>query len=397
MSSLSKSLVSTGFFVSITQLISFFSLPYIGFLAGPDEFGLYNYLTAYVVIFSVIISLKSEYLFYVLDDSDRNKVWAIFNLVILSITVIFFTYLCITKFSNFYFVIGVWAAILSYVYFEFIIQDNVSRGEFKKNSINRVLRAILFPFFCFVIHFLFVLNASGILFSFAISSLTPLLTNRDQKIDSIKQSVQLIKSILPKVIHNAYTLVPAHFLKQYSIFSVLIIGGFFGANNFEMGIFSMAFKFIISPTAIISTAVGEIFRKKLKDDLSGALAFYKKIVFYIVPIAAIGLFIVSYFGVFIESYLLSGRWNGISDYFTVLSPLAFVLVCLSPFTYIYIAVNKQEYDLYWQILNSIIVTLSLLVGFSFGFYYGVFMYSVSYSCSIILSSVICFKLIKGVK
>lgn len=386
-----KVLLSTSFFVFLAQLVSFFSIPYIGSLSGADQFGIYSQLIGISAVLAVFASLKGEYLYYSVDDTDVRSVSVLCFLMVL-ITAVFAAAYAIV-FQNYILCLAMWLSVVSTIIFDYRLQFNISQGRFSENNIHRLVRAFAFPLFVFAFSNFYTVNAQLILVSFSLSSLSPLLFLQFSN-SNIKLALVRLAKLFENVKMNALAMVPAHFLKQYSLASIFIISSFVGGDAQQMGVYAMLFKFVIAPASIIATAIGEVYRKRLMDSPTTAWDFYKKIMMLVIPIASVAAAFLHMYGTQLFVLIMGEDWTGAEIYLPYLLPLLISSMCFPPITYTYLVLGLQRKDLIWQLANSIVITLAVVIGFQFDLYTAVGAYALTYSFMLFLSFLFCVRILK---
>ena len=386
-----KVLLSTSFFVFLAQLVSFFSIPYIGSLSGADQFGIYSQLIGISAVLAVFASLKGEYLYYSVDDADVRSVSVLCFLMVLITAVFAATYAIVSQ--NYILSLAMWLSVVSTIIFDYRLQFNISQGRFSENNIHRLVRAFAFPLFVLIFSNFYTVNAPLILVSFSLSSLSPLLFVQFSN-SNIQLALVRLAKIFENVKLNACAMVPAHFLKQYSLASIFIISSFVGGDAQQMGVYAMLFKFVIAPASIIATAIGEVYRKKLMDSPATAWDFYKKIIMLVIPTASVAAAFLHMYGAQLFVLIMGEGWTGAEIYLPYLLPLFISSMCFPPITYTYLVLGLQRKDLIWQFANSIVVTLAVLVGFQFDLYTAVGAYALTYSVMLFLSFLFCVRILR---
>ncbi|MDZ7870852.1 MAG: hypothetical protein U5L02_16900 [Rheinheimera sp.] len=386
-----KVLLSTSFFVFLSQLISFFSIPYIGTLSGADQFGIYGQLIGIAAVLAVFASLKGEYLYYSVDDADVSSVSTLCSVMVFITVGVAVTYAIVSQ--SYMLSLAMCLSIISTVIFDYRLQLNISKGRFSENNIHRLIRAFAFPVFVFIFSKVETVSAHVILISFSLSSLSPIFFISYSNVNSLNVFTGLTK-IYENIKINAFAMVPAHFLKQYSLASIFIISSFVGGDTQQMGVYAMLFKFVIAPASIISTAIGEVYRKRLMDSPDTAWIFYKKVMMLVTPIALIAAAFLYIYGAQLFVIIMGDTWVGADIYLPYLLPLFISSICFPPITYTYLVLGLQKKDLIWQLTNSIAVTLAVFAGFQFDLYTAVGAYAIVYSFMLFLSFVFCVRLLK---
>jgi len=141
----------------------------------------------------------------------------------------------------------------------------------------------------------------------------------------------------------------------------ILIGNFY--TNAMLGQFSLAWRMVQAPFAILGGSISQVFFQKLTETQPGHLTqtiykiLYKLLLISIIPFTIIFFYAEVIFGfVFGENWAIAGKMA------SVLTPWLFVNFLTSPISSVFIILNKQEIMLYFSIVYMI-VPLSILYFF----------------------------------
>jgi O-antigen/teichoic acid export membrane protein len=392
-----KDYATTSFGVALAQLLSFFSIPFIAKLSGPEMFGQYNYLISFVIIMLVLSSLRLEYSIYRLNEKTYQLLVALFykisafTALLLSVVFAFF----VGDGEFLWVLLVVFLSLFSMAQFEFNIQNNIFKGEFKINALMRVVRAIIFPILFYTLYVFFDSNVYIIVVSFSLSNLMPsLFFNKGRVNKELETSlVRDVKAIILSCKSVIVYLVPAHLLSRYStaIF-VIVVGGIVGDSS-AIAFYALAAKFLIAPAGIFISAISDVIKREVVKSPKKALENYYKISTLAAISAALVILFLNLYSESVVLFIMGEGWGESAKYAVALTPYFFSLIVFGPITHVYIILDKQKYDFYWQVLNAFFVTIALFVGLQYSSIIGVWFFSITFSISIFISAIICIQLV----
>ena len=144
-----RSYLTTSIGVGVAQLIALLSIPFIAKISGPDVFGTFSYYYSIVLVLCVFTSLKLEFSVFTIPwrlyPYLKILVFWLFPLMsaVLAIMAGAFLWYLERVESVFFLVCSITSLLLGICSFEFVIQDNIKKGQFKQNAYLRIQRAIL--------------------------------------------------------------------------------------------------------------------------------------------------------------------------------------------------------------------------------------------------------------
>ncbi|RJG51636.1 lipopolysaccharide biosynthesis protein [Motilimonas pumila] len=392
--------LTTGGGVAAAQLISFASIPFIARLSGPEIFGQYSYYFSLITVLCVFCSFKLELSFFTLNDKDIQILESFFfkhillcgGLIASAFTAIYYSgdladiLLFLSFFFSFFAICG----------FEFRIQKNIKLGEFMWNAKGRVCRAALFPLFYGFFYFIDFTTFHSIIIAFACANLTAdiVFLNNKKAEHSTLPFIASIRHLWPKVKRTVLYLTPAHFLNRYTSGAIILIAGFYDESYAaEIALYAIAVKFLVAPANIVISATSDVIKREVLVNPKAALKNFKKISLFTVSIGAVVSGVVYFLGAPIAALVLGESWIGVADYAVALLPYFLVILIFSPITHTYVILKRQDIDFYWQVFNAIAISCAVLVAINSGFLMAVKMYSVTAAAMMLVSFLICYKLI----
>ncbi|WP_067583070.1 lipopolysaccharide biosynthesis protein [Endozoicomonas ascidiicola] len=393
-----KALFTTGAGVGISQLISLMSIPIIARLSGPEIFGKYSFYNSIIIVLCVFGSLKMEYVLYRIPWRlyPHLKLISFWLILINSIALSFLSFLSLFFLSEILNVDVFYSfaiSIASTCLFQFTIQDNIKKNKYKKNAYMRIFRSFLIPLTYFCIVFFGETTPVHILISYSIGNIIPWVlmqsTKDFRKIKFKRIKSKNIKSMWRICYPVTMYLVPAHFLNRYSVGCLLIISGLYGIKSQDLAIYSIVEKLIVVPAGIITTAVSDVVKSEINKNPMNGLKNYYKISIYTILLSIVTILIVVNFSEYLIVYLMGSKWFGVGEFTVAILPYFVSLLVFGPITHTYTILNKQKYDFVWQIFNSILITVAVLLGLNSDFLTSVHYFSISASISLLISATIC--------
>lgn len=195
----------------------------------------------------------------------------------------------------------------------------------------------------------------------------------------------------------------AQFVNTFTVYLPdFIFNKIFGTN--VLGQYSLAQRMISFPMSFISVSIQDVFRQSASEEYTntGRIIISFKRTFKILLILGIPALIC--FITFVPELfviIFGDQWKASGNFVRVLSILFVIRFIVAPLSYSFIVLDKQDYDLYWQIGLLIITAFSLLGG---SFYFSIkepvkllLIYSIIISFWYIVNLLISFSIVKGSK
>ena len=391
--------LTTSLGVAAAQLIAILSVPFIANLSGPQVFGEYSYVLSLVTVFVVISSLKLDLVVFTISERLRQFLPSLFHLVsvvgsaLLSCLLIYFSdrienETILTPISLMLAMYGIAAG-------EFLTQNNIRDGQFKRNAIFRVARACVLPLAFFLMSVIGTVTPYIILLSFALSNLLPALILKQR--DSFKSPPNLSLNGLLETAHAASPtmkyMVPAHLLSRYSSNVFILVGGFLLNDHTGLAMYALVAKFLLAPVSIFTSTMSDVVKREVFVSPKRGLKNYLKLALNMSVLGAIAITMVTSFANDVILLTMGDKWVDASAYAIALLPLFFVTLVFSPLTYTYIILQKQHIDLTWQMFNACFVSLALYMGLQSDMITALWFYSIAASLSLLASFFVCIYLI----
>ncbi|MCE0555610.1 hypothetical protein [Motilimonas sp. E26] len=398
--------LTTGGGVAAAQLISFASVPLIARLSGPDVFGEYTYYFSLLTVLCVFCTLKLEFSVFNIEDKQIEILEKIFNRYLLissSITAVGLLFIYgSNELSWWVTTLVFFLSLYSMCCFEFRVQKNIRFGNFMNNAKARVSRAAIFPILFLALYYFGYVSFTSIFASFACANLlSDILFMRNTNVQSQEDNVvnkKSIQQLWPKVRRTVLYLTPAHFLRGYTSGAIILLSGLLISDNAaQIGMYAIAIKFLIAPANIITSATSDVIKREVLVNPIAALKNFKRISIFTCLIGIAISVVVVFFSGYLSSFFLGDEWLPVSDYAIALLPNFLAILILSPLTHSYLVLGRQDIDFYWQISNSVAITIGVFFSINFGFLFAVQVYSIISMIMMIVSFCICYRLIKNSK
>jgi O-antigen/teichoic acid export membrane protein len=391
--------ITTMLGVGLAQAITLVSMPVIAKLTGPEVFGEFSFYNSLALLVCVLSSLKLEFAIFTVP-------WRIYpylkllvawlmalNAFVLGFGVVYWIGINDKAVANNVILLGICFSlhVLALCKFEFMIQDNIRAGFFKKNAYIRVTRALIVPIVFISLWVAFEVSVIIIIISFVVGNFIPAVIFR---LPSLKWHSGIFNGgVLLKIwlsCRNVIVfLVPAHFLNRYSGTAVIVLSGLLGIQVEDIAKYALIEKLIIAPTSIITSAASDVVKRELfRNPVKALINFYRFSCYTITASIFVAIIVILFSEDFICAVMGEG-WAGSGEIAIAMLPYFSVLLIFSPITHTYTILNKQKYDFYWQIFHACLLTGAIVIGMSSSFIVGVWCFSFAAAISIFVSFIFC--------
>ena len=365
----------------ITQLLSFNILPIIARIYAPEDFGTYATISSAAGVVSVLQGLGYHQAI-VLPKSDKIA-QVIFNTcVVITLCISLFLLLSIYLIPNYIDFIP--QILFDYKYYLFVLvllegfylcllAFNLRKENFKVISFSRVLRVFTNKFTILFLGLFVLVSPSNLVYAdiFATAIVCVILFLGVKKHLLIQNfDLELTKSILFKYrqfpIYNMPTDIIYRLKEAIIIFLIL---NFYGAQ--VVGYYSMSLLILTIPATFIGASISEVFYKeaalykskeklqKLSLDLFFSLLSSSLVIFVILAL----------YGENLMLFFLGKDWSGVSVIISVLVIVSFNNFIVSPFINILKILDKQKFNLLYQVLTFIFSIIGIWIGAKFENYF----------------------------
>lgn len=391
----------------ITQLFSFIILPIISRIYAPEDFGIYATIASAAGVISVLQGLGYHQAI-VLPKSDRTA-QLIFNICIVitvCLSLIYFIFIYFVPENLIYFpqvVIDFKYSILILVLLEgfylCLLSFNVRNENFKIISFSRVLRVITNKFTILSLGLFVLVSPSNLIYADIFGSTIVcviLLLGLKKHVFLGKFDWGLTKSILFKYRHFPMYNMPTDiiFRLKQAVIIFLILKLY---NPQVVGYYEMALLILTIPATLIGGAVSEVFYKeaasyKTNDQLQKSTL---DLFFTLLSSSLVIFVILALYGKNLTSFFLGNDWIGAASLISVLVIITFNNFILAPFLNILKVIEKQKFNMIYQVISIIFSVVALLVGAKYeSFFISFLLYSL---VNLIIGTFMLFTIFKMIK
>jgi O-antigen/teichoic acid export membrane protein len=138
-------------------------------------------------------------------------------------------------------------------------------------------------------------------------------------------------------------------------------------NDTEYGLFDHSFRMLKIPLVLLGAAVGQVLFTKcsqMVNDKEALSPLILKVVFALAGLGVLPFVLIYLFGTEIFSFVFSEKWAGSGSYGEIITIWIFVNFIVSPLSYLPIVLNRQRSYFFMNIINTIGLTIALLVPYS---------------------------------
>lgn len=345
----------------IAQVITFAFAPIITRLFSPEQMGVFTLMLSVVNMFGAVICARYDMV--IISTEKEKDVYSLMFLslvitIILSLIITFGFVIYVTHNIEIKSVLGIWSIIL----FPILIIQGVTNiltaynnrlkdyGIISRVNIIRVVVQGILQVIFGLLHF----GALSLLVSYGISITMGIKRQakkfRENFVMLNKVTLKSLRKTMIKYKDQPIYSVPAIFLNSAS-YSILpfIINTLYGAT--EVGYFSISFRLLGVPLALISTNASRIYFQKASEEYNNSNNFKKtfQATTIILLILAFPMTLVLYFfGQNIVVAIFGESWRGAVGFIKILSPMYGIRLVVSALSVTLIIVGKQKYDMFLQ-------------------------------------------------
>lgn len=357
----------------VSQFVTFIFTPIISRLFLPEQIGVFTLILSVVNMFGTIICARYDMV--IISAKDEDDVYSLISLsIVIGIILSFFItigFLIYTFFNTeIRELIGIqgiviFPILLTYTAMNILTAYNNRHNEYSIISQVNILRATVQG----VLQSISGLLGFGAL-SLAVSHLLSNLAGaRLQAHRLIKSNYSLFSSDKEKVVNvlkkygnQPLFSVPAIFFNSAS-YSLLpfFINHLFGAR--EVGLYSISFRLLGIPLALISTNVSKVFFQRASHEYNTSKDFskiYLKTAIFLLIVALPVSGLLYFLGEHVITIIFGSNWISAGKYIKVLAPMYGIRLIVSALSVSMIISEKQKYEMMMQSLFLLATVVTFL-------------------------------------
>ncbi|MDX9704251.1 MAG: oligosaccharide flippase family protein [Weeksellaceae bacterium] len=340
---------------------------------GPESYGIYNVFLSYILIMTVLTSLRLDNVMIMQRGSKEiRNLFSGILIISFVLTLVLVLGMAILKYFNLasfdisYFVLSLTAlgGILS-------VWNQTQNNMFTKYKLFKQISTalIIASLFSIVFQALFYFTGfieNGLIYGWIIGLIVSFIYNmrvaksRFQKVDialfkkSVRENSKIIRFTYPSDAINSIAT---------NIMPILVLAYFTQA---EVGIFAMAFKILSIPLLLLSNSVSRVYFQKAVSlfgyDNQSLQRITYKIIGTNVAVIAVFLVLINSIGIYLLNHFLNEKWDGLGAYIWTLSFWILARSSLNPISPLVIVLKKNHYSLLFNIYLLLVNFLAVYIG-----------------------------------
>ena len=245
--------------------------------------------------------------------------------------------------------------------------------QFKRVAVNRMVQAVV-TVVCQTIFGLYFRNIQGLIIGFVIGQLIASLLLTFKCLKNDKQL--LLPVTFPELRKDAkkYNIffrfqTPADIINVFTQQLPSFLLSKFAVSPADLGFYGQAYRLMVAPSSIITSAIADVFRQKADQDYKekgNAIEIFKRTAKILFIIMILPCLAIAFFGPWIFEILFGHQWATAGVYAQILVIMLLPKFIVSPLSYMYIIARKQVEDFYLHIY--------ILASTVFAFYLGYKLY-----------------------
>lgn len=354
---------------------------------GPDNYGVYNVFLSYVMILTVVTSLRLDNVMIMQRSSKelRNLFGGILIISLVLTIVLVLGMLLIKFFDLFTIKVSYFLLLLMMVGATLSVWNLTQKNLLTKYKLfNQISTSLVIASLVSVVFqaFFYFLNWSenGLIYGWVVGVFASFIYNvrvtkgRLDKVDfalfkkSIKEHIGIVRFTYPSDVINSIA---------NNIMPILVIAYF---SQAEVGIYAMAFKILSIPLLLLSESISRVYFQKSVSLFGYDNQSLQKITYRIIG-TNVGmifgfLLLINTLGVYLLNVFLSEKWSGIGAYIAALSFWILARSALNPISPLIIVLKKNHYSLIFNIYLLLVNFAAIYIGVqNDSFLYGIWWYS----------------------
>lgn len=342
------------------------SLPITTHFYSSSDFGEYSKLLSISLFFSMILTLRFEYVFPIINFNQIKLLYVSCLRVINIISIIFFSVMLaiviIWDYNYYYLTIPV----ITYVcaLYEIKQYKTISLNKYTPIVLSKTYRSLSLILFQLLF---FKLNTIGLIVSELISrscSLYPFGSTLTKTKISYKSSFNMLMK------YKIYPLVvlPSALINMSVLYFVpIFISYSYGAK--VLGVYFMSYKIVSIPEMVITQSINQSFILEMRSFICNKItAEYivksiSKIVLFMLIISTVSMLFVYIISINIISYM-DNDWHDIPEFILMLLPLIVSQTAMSAMYTPLTMMNQRKLQLLWDVFRTSSIAFTAFIAFS---------------------------------
>jgi O-antigen/teichoic acid export membrane protein len=177
----------------------------------------------------------------------------------------------------------------------------------------------------------------------------------------------------------------------------ILLSGF--ANAATVGNFALIQRIIGSPSVVLATAIGDVFRQEASQAYTkknGCKKIYTNTLKRLFLVSLFPFFIFYAMGPKLIVLLFGVKWESAGQYAKILAPMFFLQFVTKPLSSMFMIAGKQKHELYWQLVLFVSSAGAFIFGFSSSLFSNPFLPFVCvYCCMYIINGLMSYRFAHG--
>ena len=397
----------------IAQAIPMIFYPILSRLFTPTDFGVLSSLATATGIIATIMTLGYQTSIIITKDKTES-INVVFLTMLLSFVISSLGFIIISAVIEYIPFYSKSPVLTKYYWFSFLTaisivlynlfnEWSVKYKDFKRLAYNKIINSSSISLSQLLFGVLKLLSEIGLVFGDflgrLISALSCVFVFYKKDKNSIKEvNIGKMKLMAKKYIDCPKYIMPAMLLNSLGAsLPIFFIGTYF--SQYELGLFAMAKMVIAIPSSIISLAMKDVFRQKASEEFEkrgNCKSLFIKTIKYLTLISILGFAFLFVIAPWIFSFVLGEQWLESGIYARYLIPMVAISFVTEVLAGIFIIAKKMKWELYWQLIYVVILTISLMISaHKNSIYFMLFAITISKSITYLLNCYLSYKFSKG--